>query len=46
MISTEVLLGSLNQIKKMHPQIFSSNSPLELRRLSFADVISAGVEFY
>ncbi|VDK81631.1 unnamed protein product [Litomosoides sigmodontis] len=41
MISTEVLLGSLTQIKKMHPQIFSSNSPLELRRLSFADVISA-----
>ncbi|KAM3726298.1 Dedicator of cytokinesis protein [Dirofilaria immitis] len=41
MISTEVLLGSLNDIKKMHPQIFSSNPPFELRRLSFADVISA-----
>uniref|UniRef100_A0A0R3S2B9 C2 DOCK-type domain-containing protein n=1 Tax=Elaeophora elaphi TaxID=1147741 RepID=A0A0R3S2B9_9BILA len=41
MISTEVLLGSLTQIKKMHPQIFSSNPPLELRKLSFADVISA-----
>ncbi|EFO26456.1 hypothetical protein LOAG_02027 [Loa loa] len=41
MISTEVLLGSLSQIKKTHPQIFSSNPPFELRRLSFADVISA-----
>ncbi|KAL3982148.1 C2 domain in Dock180 and Zizimin proteins family protein [Acanthocheilonema viteae] len=41
MISTKVLIGSLIQIKKMHPQIFSSNSPFELRRLSFADVISA-----
>ncbi|VIO86685.1 Uncharacterized protein BM_BM1916 [Brugia malayi] len=41
MISTEVLLGSLIQIKKIYPQIFSSNPPFELRRLSFADVISA-----
>uniref|UniRef100_A0A8R1XZ83 C2 DOCK-type domain-containing protein n=1 Tax=Onchocerca volvulus TaxID=6282 RepID=A0A8R1XZ83_ONCVO len=41
MISTEVLLGSLIQIKKIHPQIFSSNPPFELRRLSFADIISA-----
>lgn len=46
MISTEVLLGSLIQIKKIYPQIFSSNPPFELRRLSFADVISAGVKFY
>lgn len=42
MISTEVLLGSLPQIKKMQPQIFSSDPPRELRKLSFADVISAG----
>ncbi|VDO33867.1 unnamed protein product [Onchocerca flexuosa] len=45
MISTEVLLGSLIQIKKMHPQIFSSNPPFELRRLSFADIISAVLKY-
>ncbi|VDN04465.1 unnamed protein product [Thelazia callipaeda] len=41
MISTEVLLGSLLQVKKTQPQVFSSNPPLELRKLSFADVILA-----
>ncbi|VDN17843.1 unnamed protein product [Gongylonema pulchrum] len=45
MISVEVLPGSLAQIKKMQPQIFSSDPPRELKKLSFADVISAVVYF-
>ncbi|VDK48727.1 unnamed protein product [Anisakis simplex] len=41
MISTEILIGSLQHIKKSNPQIFSVNPPVELRKMFFADVISA-----
>uniref|UniRef100_F1KQ52 Dedicator of cytokinesis protein 1 n=1 Tax=Ascaris suum TaxID=6253 RepID=F1KQ52_ASCSU len=41
MISTEVLIGSLNHIKKSNPHIFSVHPPVELRKMFFADVISA-----
>lgn len=45
MISTEVLIGSLNHIKKSNPHIFSVHPPVELRKMFFADVISAGFIF-
>uniref|UniRef100_A0A0N5AJX3 Dedicator of cytokinesis protein 1 n=1 Tax=Syphacia muris TaxID=451379 RepID=A0A0N5AJX3_9BILA len=41
MISAEVLPGYLSSFKKMYPHIFTLNSPMEVPKMSFPDIISA-----
>ncbi|VDN58740.1 unnamed protein product [Dracunculus medinensis] len=40
MLSTEILIGSLTEIKKSNLHIFSINPPVEVKKMYFADVIS------
>lgn len=45
MLSTEILIGSLTEIKKSNLHIFSINPPVEVKKMYFADVISCGYYF-
>jgi hypothetical protein len=43
LLTTQVLLGSLEQIKKAHPHVFALQPPTLVRPMGFPDVIATGL---
>ncbi len=45
-VSTQILLGSADHVRKSHPHLFAVRAPTFIRKMTFPEVISTGLTLF